>query len=124
RYTLCVLARFIGFRDYEDFIDNLHSVDVQSASYIGATVDSASLDEGIEVRVTWSPGRSCRLRHLRGNEFEVVESHNGKLAVGDIVECGSFTMNAPLYFNRVRRPDGQQLTYVAGSRSGISFEII
>lgn len=122
RYTLCVLARFIGYRDYEDFLDR--ATHFQSATYIGQTLDCASLDSGAEVLVRWEPGRLCRLRHIEGTAFEVIESVKGKLQSGDRVECGSMTQNAPLYFSRVNRSGEEMMTYVAGTRSGIRFELL
>lgn len=125
RYTLCVISQFIGYRDFEDFLDGSlrENSSSQSATYIGETTDSSKIGTGKTVRVWWAPDRIVRLLHIKGNCFKVVESVNSKLAVGDEVECTSFTQNAPLYFNRVSRAGCEPLTYMAGSRSGVRFEV-
>lgn len=124
RYSLCVLSRFIGFRDYESFLEASSSNLSQSAVYMGETVDATSLPKGTIVSLTWQPDRMCTICSLGEGRFKVTEALNTKLIKGDIVECASFTQNAPLYFNRVSRAGEQLLTYVAGSRTGIHYEII
>ncbi len=121
RYTMCALARFIGFRDYEDFVDAYNSGKVQSLAYRGETVMSADLPQGAVIEVCWAPGRRIHLTALGGNTFRVLEAVNAKIIANDVVECASFTQNAPLYFNRVLRHGEAPMSYVAGSRSGIRF---
>lgn len=125
RYTLCVISQFIGHRDFEAFLDRSAGADTtpQSATYIGETLSSRDIGCGDTVRIWWAPDRMIRLLHTSGNCFNVVESVNAKLMGGDEVECSSFTQNAPLYFNRVSRAGCEPLTYIAGSRSGVRFEM-
>lgn len=124
RYTVCALAKLAGFRDYEEFIDSLNTGPVESMGYQGEYLQCHDLcaDERVELR--WSPGRRVVLRHLDDDVFEVEESVNARICAGDIVECASMMQHAPLYFNRVRRPGHQPMSYVAGSRTGIIWTLL
>lgn len=118
-YTLRALCNLIGFRDIVEFEKS--SDTIQSREYSGNFIESQSLPEGVEVEVNWSPNRRCVLRHLKATLFEVVVSEFSRLRKDDIVECGCFTQNAPLYFTRVFRKGMSPRTYIAGTSSGITY---
>ncbi len=124
-FTLNALAALIGFDSFESFISKTTvENEIQSEMYKGETISSVSLPTGAIVKLYWRPGRECSIRHIDGNRFIVIESLNSKLIKGDIVECGSFTQNTPLYFNRVDRQSEELMTYIAGSATGVRFEVI
>lgn len=127
RFTLCILSAFVGYRDIEDFMDNFNSEDtsVQSVNYFGETVKANEIAANAFVELCWPPDRICVLNHKSGNEFDVVQSVNAKLRSGDVVEFSSLTQNAPAYFNKVlRQGSGIPHTYVAGTRTGITYRIL
>lgn len=124
-FTLNALAALIGFDSFESFISKTTAEnEIQSEMYKGETISSVSLPMGAIVKLYWRPDRECSIRHIDGNRFIVIESLNSKLIKGDIVECGSFTQNTPLYFNRVDRQSEELMTYIAGSATGVRFEVI
>lgn len=127
RFTLCILSAFVGYRDIEDFIDNYNSDDisVQSGNYFGETIKQIEIAENAFVELCWPPDRRCVLSRKNSKEFDVVQAVNTKLRVGDIVEFASLTQNAPAYFTKVAR-NGSYMThtYVAGTRTGITYRII
>ena len=123
-YTLSALSRFIGFKDFEDFKANRSdSSSVQSDYYFGETIFSSDIPEGAIVELHWHPNRRVHLKHAAGNDFTVILSENAKLRPLDKVECYCFTRNAPLHLSRVRRESEPDSSYIAGSRSGISFTV-
>lgn len=127
RFTLCILASFVGYHDIEDFIENFNAEDtsVQSGNYFGETISSKEISEDAFVELRWPPDRVCILSRKAGNEFDVVHSKNAKLRKGDVVEFTSLTQNAPAYFSKVTRPDSDvSHTYVAGTRTGITYRIL
>ena len=127
RFTLCILAAFVGYRDIEDFIDNYNSDDisVQSGNYFGETIKQTEIAENALVELCWPPDRRCVLSRKNSKEFDVVQAVNTKLRVGDIVEFASLTQNAPAYFTKVARKGTYMThTYVAGTRTGITYRII
>jgi len=124
-FTLNALAALIGFDSFESFISKTTAeCEIQSEMYKGETISCVSLPMGAIVKLHWRPNRECSIRHIDGNRFIVIESLNSKLIKGDIVECGSFTQNTPLYFNRVDRQSEELMTYIAGSATGVRFELI
>lgn len=127
RFTLCVLAAFVGYRDIEDFIDNFGADESmsQSSNYFGTTINANEISADAAVELRWPPDRRCLLRRMDGRRFEVIESENAKLQKGDVVEFPSLTQNAPAYFSKVERPGSAAVhTYVAGTRTGITYRII
>lgn len=123
RYTATALAALVGYRDYEDFVTAYNKGEIQSAEYSGESLPVATLSAGERVVLQWSPERRCLLEYLGGNLFKVLEARNAKLKVADLVECAIFIQNAPAYFSRVIRDGHPQACYIAGSRTGIRWQL-
>lgn len=126
RFTLCVLARFVGYRDIEDFIENVNANDkmTQSGNYFGETISSAEIPFNCSVELRWTPDRVCVLKRISSVEFEVEMSKNAKLRKGDVVEFASLPQNAPAFFSKVVHADSELVhTYVAGTRTGVTYHI-
>lgn len=127
RFTLCILAAFVGYRDIEDFITKYNPDDnpVQSANYYGETIEQTNIPGNKLVEISWPPNRQCVLCRKNGKEFEVVYALNSKLQIGDIVEFASLTQNAPAYFSKVTRKGSHTAhTYVAGTQTGVTYRLI
>ena len=125
RYTLCTLAHFIGFNDIEDFqYSQEKTTATESDHYFGMTIGSDDLPAGVMIEVTWLPDRKVEMKHIAGSEFQIIRAENSKIHTGDLIECHSFTQNAPLYISRVSRADSQPFTYVAGVRTGVHFRLL
>lgn len=123
-FTLRALCCFIGFSDFNSFLSGHANLDTQSETYLGNYIESRKLPLGSYISLTWAPNRRCTLHHIKETLFEVTEALHSKIKEGDMVECGCFTQNAPAYFSRVFRDGSTPMTYVAGSRSGIRFQIL
>ena len=82
-YTLDVLARFLGYRDYEAFKTENQHPDVQSDITLCDKVSCEDLAIGDLLELSWLPNRVCRVEHLGGGNFRIVEAQNTKLSVGD-----------------------------------------
>ena len=124
-YSLSTLAIFLGYLDFGRFAtDGPAYDDVQSEGYAGKCVAAESMPSGTSVVIEWEPDRRCVLKHLEGFRFEVVQAVNSRIQVGDIVECASFTQDAPLYCNNVWRGGKPLMTYMAGSRTGIRYRVV
>ena len=125
RYTLCTLARFIGYRDIEEVAHCLQTGStIQSDHYFGLTIGCDDIPSGAMIEVTWKPNRKILLCHDSDHTFTVIRSEKAKLHTGDRVECHSFTQNAPLYIAQVIRDGSPISTYVAGARSGVRYRIL
>lgn len=71
KYTLNLLSRFLGYRDFEHF--NQQQGVVQSGFVESAVLYADELCKGDKVLLSWAPNRRCELRYLGENKF-VVES--------------------------------------------------
>ena len=77
--TLSLLARCVGFRDWEDFLEN-HSRSGDSSSVVlGRSIATSELVVDSTMTITWAPDRRVLLRHLENGNFVVLESANSKL---------------------------------------------
>lgn len=125
-FTLSTLAIYLGYMDFRQFRSQSKAdKEVQSAGFAaGDSVAAEEIPVGTSVAVSWEPDRHCVLRHIRGLNFEVVRAENSKIRVGDIMECVSFTQNAPLCCRQVWRDDELVMSYMAGSKTGIRFRIL
>ena len=128
--TLNVLAKYLGFQDYDTF---LLSVDPegknQSSDFIlSRHLDTKKLDIGHRVNIRWLPDRKLIVEHQGGGQFVVLESVNSKLAVGDTFECALMIESEPLYVGNLihHTADGGVLgpiNYMAGKGSGIIIDV-
>lgn len=119
-YTLRALVGYLGYTDFDDFLNDCSNE--QSAVFMGAVYNVENFRKDTITELSWSPNRLVRLKYTGGNQFEVIESFNAKLQVGDIVHCTNLVNMAPAYFN-VKHTDGSTVTYIAGSRSGVNISI-
>ena len=120
--TLDILARFIGFPDFETFVsDFCEQEGVQSSHYVlGETIWSKDLAVSDLVEVRWNPNRRCVFRHLGDSRFEVAESENSKLKPCDTFRCDRFTFLEPLYLYSVVHNGVELELFVAGNKGGLT----
>lgn len=77
--TLSILARCVGFRDWEDFLEN-HSRSGDSSNVVlGRSIATSELAVDSTMTITWAPDRRVLIRHLGNGNFVVLESANSKL---------------------------------------------
>ena len=72
-----------------------------------------------KVEICWNPNRRCLLTYKGNNLFEVTESENAKLKVGDSFICERFTLNEPLYVEHIL-DDGNKELFVMGNKGGLT----
>lgn len=120
--TLDILARYLGhnsYRELEDVINNRGDSDFDS---LPGSVVSSRLPADAEINLSYSPNRRLKLRHVKDDEFIVIESVNGSLMAGDIILVDGFTSGLPMIAKDVIR-NGERLgRYVAGGKFGIDLE--
>ena len=123
-HTLDVLARFVGYRDYEVFCDQTENKDeVQSGIKTEERVTAEDLRRGQRLVITWRPDRRIVVRHKEYGHFEIVEAKNTKLSVGDTFRCHLMIQHEPLYLDDVVHQGMPPMAYVAGQRDGVVVEV-
>lgn len=117
--TLSMLARLVGYTDWESFTkEGDAQKEVQSNMILGRSLSVADMMIGNELLLSWQPNREVRVKYRGMNRFEVTESRNSKLSVGDTFTCSMFIDDEPLYIYNLPYAEA----YVCGKKSGIHFE--
>lgn len=120
--TLDVLCRFVGFPDWHTFVADYCEVEGAGTSrrILTSSLPSETLPVGKLVVIEWNPKRRLWLKHKGEGYFEVVESTNAKLAIGDTFHCTRFLLNQPLYVDNCRRGDEPPCMFAMGLQGGLT----
>jgi len=124
--TLSLLSQFLGFQDWEAYLRDLATrTDIESQTFVGDGIHTSDLKKGQSVEVTWLPNRRCVFRYLGDSRFEVTESVNAKLKVGDTFTCNYFFKGQPMYLDNLvslspLTSHPSPVSYVAGSKTGLT----
>ena len=123
-HTLDVLARFVGYKNYEDFCAKAERSDeVQSGIKSEEKITTENMRRGQRLVITWRPDRRIVIRHLGNSQFEVIEAVNTKLSVGDTFRCHLMIQHEPLYLDEVVHQGLSAMVYVAGQKDGVVIEV-
>lgn len=119
-YTLDVLARFLGYRDYDAFKVDYQYADVQSDIAMCGRISCEDLAVGELVELSWLPNRICLVEHLGNGHFRVVEARNTKLSVGDTFCCSLILSHEPMFVDKLMHEGKGPFVYVAGKKDGVT----
>jgi len=117
--TLNVLAHYLGFESWHQLVETAD----EGNSEFDVQVDelrSRDLYENQHVFISYLPNRELTLVYLGDERFEVVNSLNSKLHVGDIVTISHFILHYPLIVSQVIRDDHTLGNFTAGKLSGLT----
>lgn len=124
QHTLDVLAKYVGYRNYNAFCERKNDYDsVQSRISNAESIEAKNLVRGESIHITWMPDRSVVAKYLGNSNFKVIESVNSKLSVGDTFTCNLFIQNEPLYLSNLIHEGSLPLTYIAGEKDGVTIKI-
>ena len=125
RSTLDILARYVGYADFEAF-ENGAAADggeLPSNPIMARRIDvDEQLQPGDLIRLTWQPGRVCDVEYRGERSFCVVASQNTRLCAGNTFKCSLMIEDEPLYIDNLIADGSAPVAYVCGKRSGIRFE--
>ena len=115
--TLDALSKYVGFRDYRAFLEDLRSSRMASSGYFNsARLDAATLQSGDMFKIEWRPDRIVTLRYLCG-----ISSEHSKLREGDEFEAPTIMKGFPLILPEIIRNGEKTSSYIAGRDGGIVF---
>ena len=123
--TLSILARFIGYSDFNTFITrSAADTDGESSSPMMGRVLSVvdGLTRGDRLRLTWNPGRVCDVEYNGSQHFLVLHSENTRLQPGDTFLCSIVIDGQPLYLDQLQQGERTPTAYVCGKSGGVHFE--
>jgi len=118
--TLSILARCVGFRDWDDFLENHGLSSDSSKLVIGRALYPSNISTNGYARITWSPDRRVLLQHLGNGNFKVEKSENSKLKTGDTFHCTCFVVGEPLYLDNFVRGNNPPTLFVVGNKGGLT----
>lgn len=122
KHTLDVLSTFVGYKSWENFCNSSSATGSSQSDYLNNNrLYTTSLLNDDKITLLWGPDRKVEIKYLGLDLFEVVESTNSKLKVGDRFCCGHFIDGEPLYLSRLIRDNGVIGDYVCGRNTGINF---
>ena len=119
QFTLDLLARFLGYRDFNHF--GQQQGVVQSGFVDAAVLYADELCKGEKVCISWAPNRECVLNYLGEHKFEVERVLNSKLAVGDTFVCAQFFQKELLIVSDLVRGGKLMGTYAMGKQGGVTW---
>ncbi len=121
RYTLDVLSKYIGHKDFETFCQWLSDQKLSDSDFFTSKrIVSAELEQGARVEIGWSPDRYIVLKHLGDCRFRVESAENSKLAVDDEFSVAAFMLGYPLYIPSVVRGGALLSSFVGGKSGGLT----
>ena len=120
--TLEILARYLGFNSYIELEDAIHNRGDSGFDSNAESIISSQLPDQAEISLSYSPNRRLKLKHIRNEEFIVMESINSSLRKEDVIFVNSFTTGLPMIAKDVIRNGLRLGRYVAGEKFGIKIE--
>lgn len=122
--TLNVLARFVGFRDWETFCCSDISRR-QSSLVLSRRINvMTDLTAGQRIRLVWAPNRICDIVYLGNLSFRVEHSVNSGLKAGAMFMCALIIEGEPLYLDDVVQEGIPPAAYICGKRNGVTFHLL
>lgn len=118
--TLDILSRYAGYKDFTQYCEAIQPDSEVSSYFGGSFVLSEKLVPGSHLTVGWTPNRVVRLLYLGKERFEVEESRNAKLRVGDRFCQACFFKGFPLIISSIERGNERTLSYIAGKDGGLN----
>jgi hypothetical protein len=124
--TLSVLARFVGFTDWDNFCLSIKREQTEESTFFtDKQILTSDLQIGDMLEIGWNPDRYCLLKFLGGNQFEVVDSKNAKIKTGDTFITTQFHLRRPLILSELKQQSSQSkasepISYIAGYQTGLS----
>ena len=103
--TLTTLCRFLGYRDWENFVQSQgQPEDLPSSPVLCRQLNVINeLKKNDCLRLTWQPKRWCDVIYLGNLQFLVTASENTRLKQGDTFQCSLIIEGEPLYLDGLRQ---------------------
>lgn len=119
--TLTMLAKFIGYKHWDDFVEKLNENGVNTSAEVTADcVRSCDLSENQTLEIGWQPNRRLLLSYTGENQFKVMEAENSKIKAGDTFTCSIFMLGEPLYIDNLVQGSHAPVKFVVGNKTGLT----
>lgn len=124
--TLNILARFIGYKDFEDYLERQNEVtEADSHPVVSKRLDVAKdIKPGDLVYLYWNPDRLCRTEYLGDFKFRVLYSEKTRLQAGNTFTCSLIVYDEPLFINNLDQGLKETTGYVCGKKGGVRYTVV
>lgn len=120
-YTLDILSRSVGYRNFDDFRQFYDNHGDQSSDVVlGKSVQSNQLQIGDRVTLRWNPGRICTVEYFGNNSYRVVNSEKTKLKPGNTFQTPFFAVGAPCVVSNLIQDGIAHHLYEIGKQGGLT----
>jgi len=117
-FTLDLIAQYAGFESWDAAINDGHLCENPSLDKSENLIIS-TLHINQIINIKYSPDRALKLAYLGNMDFEVKQSQNSKLQIGDIIKVLRLESTYPFVCENVRRKGKDLGEYVGGKEDGI-----
>lgn len=123
--SLDIIARYLGYPDYDIMAKDLgENTDISDFREV-ESIDSADLEVGEQIQITYDPNRLLLLSYLGDNKYVVNESQGSKLLKGDKLIIAGFYVGFELLVSDAERQGRHLGAYQEAKQGGLtSVEII
>ena len=118
--TLSILARYLEYADYDDFVAKSTSPLDESGFISCNHISAEHIAVGDRIEICWQPDRRCVVIYNGANSFTVQESFGAKIVAGDTFTDLNFMVGHPLYITNLRHGGDTPKSYVAGCTHGLT----
>lgn len=119
--TLTMLAQFIGYKHWDDFVQKLAENEVsQSEEVTGDCIRVCDLVKNQKLEIGWQPNRRLLLNYIGNRQFSVIEAENSKIKAGDTFTCSIFMIGEPLYIDNLVQGSHAPIKFVVGNKTGLT----
>ena len=119
-YTLDVLARYIGYKNWDEYLDSLTNKTESSEFVHIDEISIANLQIGDRYMFCYEPMRKVVFEYLGNLSCKIVEAVNSKLHVGDVIHISTISLEYPLLISSVERNGVPVGSLTVGKVSGIT----
>jgi hypothetical protein len=119
-HTFDVLAQFVGYRDYDHFMEQAGQArDIQSGMIFSNVIRAEELKAGQKLVFTWMPDRRMVAEYKGNGMFVIREAEKTHLHVGDTFQCFVMVQREPLVLDKLTHEGLPQRPYIIGNIDGV-----
>lgn len=118
--SLDIIAQYLGYPDYSLLAKDLGE-DAEISDFRAVeSIDSADLEPGEQIQITYNPNRVLVLTYIGENKYVVNESHGSKILKGDKLMVAGFYVGFELLVSDVERGGRHLGSYQAAKQGGLT----
>lgn len=119
--TMDIIARYIGYPNFHLLATDMGDDCEISAFTPVESVESAILEKGTQLRVSYDPKRVITMMYLGDNQYAIVEVEGSKkLQQGDVLTLTHIAIGFELLVSEVKRRGESLGSYHAAKQGGIT----